>query len=109
MKTPVPRVVQPRSSDGSLYRCPCCGQPSLEERGANEICHLCYWQDEGQDDPVADEVWGGANGQLSLTQARENCRKCGAYDPRIGRDPVGGAKPKRHPEDATEAARFAAA
>jgi hypothetical protein len=48
---------------------------------------------------VADEVWGEANGQLSLTQARKNYRECGAYDPIIGRDPVGGGvKPKEKPE-----------
>lgn len=86
---PSAKVTRPRASDGSLYRCPCCHQPTLEERGANEICHACFWQDGGQDDPVADEMWGGGNGDLSLTQARENFLRCGAYDPRIGFAPAG--------------------
>jgi len=52
--------------------CPCCGYPTLEERGNFEICILCNWEDDGQDDPYADEVWGGPNGDYSLTEARKN-------------------------------------
>ena len=40
-----------------------------------DICELCKWQDDGQDDPYADEVWGGPNYQYSLTQARENFKR----------------------------------
>ncbi|MFP4979474.1 CPCC family cysteine-rich protein [Paenibacillus sp. CN-4] len=57
------------------YNCPCCGYPTLEERRAWEICCLCEWEDDGQDDPHADEVWGGPNGDCSLTEARENFKK----------------------------------
>lgn len=84
---PFAKIIKPRQADGSLYCCPCCGNPTLETRGGHEICHVCIWQDDGQDDPSADEVWGGGNGRLSLTEARKNFRQCGAYDPRIGRDP----------------------
>lgn len=52
--------------------CPCCGLPTLGERAAYEICEVCWWEDEGQDDPRADEVWGGPNGAYSLTAARRN-------------------------------------
>ncbi|MEA3320951.1 MAG: CPCC family cysteine-rich protein [Bacillota bacterium] len=44
--------------------CPCCGYPPLEERGNFEICILCNWEDDGQDDPYADEVWGD---QMEIT------------------------------------------
>jgi hypothetical protein len=44
----------------------------LGERGGYEICPLCNWEDDGQDDPHADEVWGGPNGSYSLSQARNN-------------------------------------
>ncbi|MEK3797022.1 CPCC family cysteine-rich protein [Peribacillus sp. FSL H8-0477] len=37
-------------------KCPCCGFPTLDERDAYEICVLCKWQDDGQDDLNADEV-----------------------------------------------------
>ena len=60
------------ASEGVRYTCPCCGYPTLGERGGYEICELCNWEDDGQDDPHADEVWGGPNGKYSLTEAREN-------------------------------------
>ena len=62
-------------SPGVRYPCPCCGYPTLSSRGGYEICCLCSWEDNGQDDPHADEVWGGPNGPYSLTEARENFRE----------------------------------
>ena len=62
--------------------CPCCHNVTLGERGAWEICPVCFWEDDGQDDPRADEVWGGPNYELSLTAARENYKKDGACSER---------------------------
>jgi hypothetical protein len=42
---------------------------TLNERGGWEICAVCFWEDDGQDDHDADNVRGGPNGALSLTQA----------------------------------------
>ncbi len=56
------------------FKCPCCGYLTLDELGANDICPVCFWEDDGQGDEHADEVWGGPNYELSLTQARENYR-----------------------------------
>lgn len=56
----------------SRFKCPCCGYPTLDERAAYDICVLCNWEDDGQDDPNADEVWGGPNAGYSLTEARKN-------------------------------------
>jgi hypothetical protein len=56
------------------HDCPCCGYRTLDERGAYEICILCWWEDDGQGDDDADEVRGGPNGDLSLTAARANFR-----------------------------------
>jgi hypothetical protein len=67
-----------RSPDGSLYRCPCCGYRTLEERGSFNVCKVCFWEDDGQDNHDADEVRGGPNYELSLTQARHNYREFGA-------------------------------
>lgn len=52
--------------------CPACGYPTLRERNGYDYCSLCFWEDDGQDDPYAHEVWGGPNGVLSLDRAREN-------------------------------------
>jgi len=59
----------------NLYRCPCCRFKTLHARGQFEMCPVCFWEDEGQDDHDADEVRGGPNGSLSLTRARANFLK----------------------------------
>jgi hypothetical protein len=70
-----PPVVGPRVT------CPCCGYPTLEERRTWDICPLCNWEDDGQDDSEADEVWGGPNRTYSLTDARRNFEQNGVkYD-----------------------------
>jgi hypothetical protein len=62
------------------FRCPCCGYLTLAGRGHFEICPVCLWEDDGQDDHDADVVRGGRNRDLSLTQARANFRAHGAVD-----------------------------
>jgi hypothetical protein len=74
-------VVRPKSD--SKYACPCCGNRTLTERGGFEICKVCFWEDDGQDDHDADEVRGGPNGALSLSAARRNYRTSGASDPKF--------------------------
>ena len=46
-----------RGSEGGPYACPCCGFLTLPSRGGYDICPVCFWEDDGQDDPAADEVW----------------------------------------------------
>jgi hypothetical protein len=55
-----------------LFTCPGCGYPTLSERGSYEICDVCNWEDDYQDDKDADKVWGGPNKNLSLTENRIN-------------------------------------
>ncbi len=50
-------------------RCPCCGCKTLQSRGNFQICQVCLWEDDGQDEDDADIIRGGPNGVLSLTQA----------------------------------------
>jgi len=76
-------VTKEPAADGSLYRCPCCGCRTLRERGVFEICPVCWWEDDGQDDHDAEEVRGGPNGVFSLSQARQNYRQFGTYDTRF--------------------------
>jgi hypothetical protein len=62
------------------------------------LCPVCFWEDDGQSDEDADEVLGGPNGSLSLTQARANFRAFGACDRQFVakvRPPF----PKEHPAD----------
>jgi hypothetical protein len=77
--------------------CPCCHLPTLHARGVFEICPVCWWEDDGQDDADADTVRGGPNGPYSLTQARANALDHGdMYDPGQGIPVV------RHPGEARQ-------
>ncbi len=75
-------------------RCPCCGCKTLSERGGFQICQVCFWEDDGQDDYDADVVRGGPNGLLSLTQARTNYLQLGACEERF----LGDVRPPRPDE-----------
>lgn len=52
--------------------CPCCGYRTLPERGGYDICILCFWEDDGRDDPAISSVGSGAN--VTLAEARANFR-----------------------------------
>lgn len=56
----------------NTFQCPCCGYLTLDEQGRHDICWLCNWQDDGQNDLDADRVKGGPNADYSLTEARHN-------------------------------------
>jgi Cysteine-rich CPCC len=69
--------------DAGRETCPACGYPTISERAAYEICSLCAWEDDGQDDNphrpegyhdyfAPGDVAGGPNHDYSLTEAREN-------------------------------------
>ncbi len=64
------------------FACPCCGYLTLGERGGFEICDVCFWEDDGQDDHDADIVRGGPNGRHSLNDARRDFDLLGACDER---------------------------
>lgn len=53
-----------------IFTCPGCGFPALESRGGYDICAICNWEDDNQDNEKADEIWGGPNANLSLTENR---------------------------------------
>lgn len=59
-----------KANEIKLFTCPSCGYPTLNERGGYEICTICDWEDDNQDNETADEIWGGPNSNLSLTESR---------------------------------------
>lgn len=75
-------VIEPFTPKRS-YRCPCCKFKTLHGRSGFEICPVCFWEDDGQDDYDADEVRGGPNYNLSLTEARQNYEQIGATEARF--------------------------
>ncbi|MBA2679056.1 MAG: hypothetical protein H0U76_11755 [Ktedonobacteraceae bacterium] len=72
----------PQPEAGGKYRCPCCGYITLSERGAYEVCPVCYWVDDGQDDLDADVNRVIGPNHMSLELGRENYRKFGAIHKR---------------------------
>jgi hypothetical protein len=69
----------------SKFRCPCCGARTLTLPTVMELCAVCWWEDDGQDSDDAAEVRSTVNGDLSLTEARQNYRNFGASHPRFVR------------------------
>ncbi|MGA7857783.1 MAG: CPCC family cysteine-rich protein [Terracidiphilus sp.] len=65
------------------HACPCCRFLTLDERGAYDICPVCFWEDDGQDDHDVNDVRGGPNYGLSLAQARLNFANIGACEERF--------------------------
>ena len=60
-----------------LLACPCCGYATLETRGDYEICPICFWEDDGQDDMDAHDDRRGPN-RCSLASARRSFLVAGA-------------------------------
>lgn len=62
------------------YRCPCCNYYTLnsESPGSDEICPVCYWQDDivQYNDP---EFKGGGN-DISLIEAKINYSRIKVID-----------------------------
>ena len=77
---------------GVRLTCPCCGYPTLRGRAQFEVCFLCWWEDDGQDDDTADNIQGGPNAGHSLSQARDNFVTYGVmYEPERDRR-IGGVE-----------------
>lgn len=83
------------SAKSVRFSCPCCGYPTLAERGGYDICHICWWEDDGQDDSEADNIWGGPNHHYSLTDARKNFEKYLVMYPPEKDTRIGGADSKK--------------
>lgn len=64
-----------------LASCPCCGRKTLGVRGYYEICPVCWWEDNGQDNANASDYLGGPNGKTTLTVARANVLRHGIAKP----------------------------
>ncbi len=65
------------------FRWPCCGYRTLSTPESMELCPVCWWEDDGQEDGDAAEIRLTVNGALTLSEARTNCIQCGAAPPRL--------------------------
>ena len=53
-----------------LVACPCCGARNLGERGFWEICSVCWWEDDGQDNKDTVVFDERPDGHTGLSRAR---------------------------------------
>lgn len=61
-----------------LYACPCCLYRTLEDRGQYDICPVCFWEDDGNDEQtLTNYSWPN---RMTLKEARENFELVGACD-----------------------------
>lgn len=87
-----------KQSNEVRYACHCCGYPTLGSLGEFEICSLCCWEDDGQDDADADLVRGGPNHSFSLVEARENFERYRVIYPPEMDTRIGGPDSEREKE-----------
>nr|WTB36094.1 CPCC family cysteine-rich protein [Streptomyces sp. NBC_00830] len=64
-------------ADGPYAR-PCCRYVTLEQRGMYEICPVCFWEDDGQDDHDADVARGGPSMVRALDPTMRDLFPCRA-------------------------------
>jgi hypothetical protein len=85
------------------FSCPCCGYRTLPEASpSDEICPVCFWQDDFVDNQDTDVL--GPN-HVTLSVARANYARLGASEERLAefvRPPLPEEGP---PEPWTEARR----
>jgi hypothetical protein len=55
-----------------LELCPCCWFPTLYQRAVYDICCICWWEDDWQDEYNKYDILGWPNWDLSLYQAQSN-------------------------------------
>jgi hypothetical protein len=72
--------------EGRAHACPCCGHLTLHERAGFEICAVCSWEDDGQDDVDAHLDRGGPNhGTLWAARTRFLTSGAAADEPPVRR------------------------
>lgn len=57
-----------------LLPCPCCNYQTLVQRGQYDICPVCFWEDDGNNDP---NRYSGPN-HTTLLEGRSNYQEYGA-------------------------------
>lgn len=65
------------------YQCPCCGYYTFDcaTGGSDEICKVCFWQDDYV--LFNDPDFAGGPSKVSLNQARINYKEFGACEERF--------------------------
>lgn len=57
-----------------LFTCPCCEFKTLQTKGEYDICPVCYWEDDGNLNPL----YYSSPNHMTLAQGRKNFAEFGA-------------------------------
>ncbi|WP_278378636.1 CPCC family cysteine-rich protein [Chryseobacterium arthrosphaerae] len=57
-----------------LFPCACCNYKTIKEKGNYEICKVCFWEDDGNDD---NSKYSHVN-HMTLKEAKDNFKAKGA-------------------------------
>ncbi|GEN74246.1 CPCC family cysteine-rich protein [Chryseobacterium lathyri] len=57
-----------------LFPCPCCNYKTIKDKGNYEICKVCFWEDDGNDDK---SKYSQVN-HMTLGEAKDNFKIKGA-------------------------------
>src|SRR5260370_4890469 len=69
-------------SNTAKYPCPCCGYLVFDEPpGSDDICEICFWQDDISQ--LRFQSLGGGANRVSLIEGQRNFDKLGASEPRL--------------------------
>jgi cysteine-rich CPCC protein len=69
-------------SDASKHPCPCCGYLTFDEApGSDEICEICFWQDDISQ--LRFQSTGVGANRVSLIEGQHNFDKLGASELRL--------------------------
>jgi hypothetical protein len=60
----------------NLRSCPCCAYKTLDSNGEYDVCKVCFWEDDGNNDPL---IYSNVN-KITLGDAQSNFIEIGAYD-----------------------------
>lgn len=58
------------------YTCPCCGYKTLDSEHEQDICPICYWEDDIMQ--FLDPDFEDGSNEISLRQAQKNFIEFGA-------------------------------
>lgn len=67
-----------------LLPCPCCKYRTIEKRGQYDICPVCFWEDDFNDDPAH---YSNPNHQ-TLAKGQSNFQRYGACEERFVKNVV---------------------
>jgi len=67
------KEIQVQGKEEYLFPCPCCSYRTLKSHGEYDICPICYWEDDGNDEAGL-SVYSIPN-HMTLAEAKEKFKK----------------------------------